>query len=118
MRLALQAVLAKNTLLRNPESTELAREFYESRLLDSASTHPAWTRGYYAQAWPGPSQPFWRDRSIGSQPTARETPEMITRFRAAYATLEAQETNRPRPIRSQNVDETNSPASLMTLLQA
>ena len=65
MRLALQAVIAANTVLDDPASAAVAREFYETRLLESATMHTRWTRGYYASAWPGVEYAFWRDRSSG-----------------------------------------------------
>ena len=63
MRLALQGVIAANTVLDDPGSAQLAREFYEARLLESATVHTNWTRGFYAAAWPGAAHEFWRDRS-------------------------------------------------------
>jgi flavin-dependent dehydrogenase len=63
MRLALQAVIAVNTVLRDPDEAELARGFYESRLVESAALHAKWTRSYYRLAWPSPGHLFWRDRS-------------------------------------------------------
>ncbi|WP_119629084.1 flavin-dependent monooxygenase QhpG [Methylocaldum marinum] len=63
MRFALQTVIAVNTLLREPTSTELAREFYEDRLTQAVITHGRWTAGYYARAFGMAEQPFWQARA-------------------------------------------------------
>lgn len=62
MRLALQAAVAANTLLDNPVSGELARDYYESSLISSAASHMAWTDGFYRQAWPSIDNSFWQSR--------------------------------------------------------
>ncbi len=62
MRFSLQAAIAINTILKSGE-TEMAKSFYEDRLIESVATHAQWGRDYYAQAWPGTSYSFWRDRS-------------------------------------------------------
>ena len=64
MRSALTGVLAVHTMLESPDDSRAAEEFHFSRLLESAADHAVWTAGYYARAWPGSAQPFWRDRSV------------------------------------------------------
>jgi flavin-dependent dehydrogenase len=80
MRLALQAVIAINTVLEQPSSEPIAREFYATRLLESAAAHTNWTQGYYAQAWPGTSHAFWRLRSSLSLDQHNDHAEAIARF--------------------------------------
>ncbi|TKC90300.1 FAD-dependent oxidoreductase [Trinickia terrae] len=64
MRFSLQAAIAINTWCRASDASEreLAQRFYESRLVESAARHFAWSAGYYGQAWCAES-PFWRRRS-------------------------------------------------------
>ncbi len=64
MRLALQAAIAINTVLESPSSESIAREFYETRLLESAAAHTNWTQRYYAEAWPAKLSSFWHDRAM------------------------------------------------------
>ena len=94
MRFALQAVAAAHTMLSDPASEMLARDFFQERLLDSAGRHCAWTRSYYAQAWPGERHDFWRDRA-GEFHDARHTHNPIAaRLHRALRTIMAQ--SRPR----------------------
>jgi flavin-dependent dehydrogenase len=79
MRLALQAVIAANTVLRDPDSAPLARQFYEARLFESAATHSTWTRSYYGRAWPGPDHAFWRDRSTPLAAGVGRRPDVAAR---------------------------------------
>jgi hypothetical protein len=96
MRLALQAVIAANTLLRDPQAAALARDFYESSLAESAAAHSVWSRGYYRQAWPGPDSAFWRDRSRPWVHGRAEGPPLLTRLREACTRHEGMATdNRP-----------------------
>ena len=92
MRLALQAVIAVNTVLHDPGDAELAREFYESRLAESAALHAKWTRGYYRQAWPGIDRAFWRERSAPPCDGCDRT-GLIARFQEVSDLLEIRETN-------------------------
>ncbi len=89
MRQALQVAVAVNTVLRDPREADLARSFYEARLVESAALHARWTRDYYARAWPGPGQAFWRDRSSVTF-QGGDTGGLIARFHVASEQLEAQ----------------------------
>jgi flavin-dependent dehydrogenase len=80
MRLALQAAIAANTLLCDPDSGELVREFYESSLVTAAATHAVWTRDAYARAWPGERHSFWRDRARPAFEGNRRESGLIARF--------------------------------------
>ncbi|VWD01351.1 flavin-dependent monooxygenase QhpG [Burkholderia lata] len=64
MRFSLQAAIAINTWCRASDASEreLAQRFYESRLIEGAARHLAWTAGYYRQAWCAEA-PFWHLRS-------------------------------------------------------
>ncbi|GAB2874709.1 hypothetical protein GCM10027093_07710 [Paraburkholderia jirisanensis] len=65
MRFSLQAALALNTWSRaaNTAEQELARGFYETRLVESAARHFAWTARYYGETWCAGS-PFWQQRAM------------------------------------------------------
>lgn len=63
MRFSLQASIAVNTFLKNPGSS-FAKDFYEEKLIESASNHAHWTASFYQTAWPyREDAPFWRNRS-------------------------------------------------------
>ena len=64
MRFSLQAAVALNTMLCDDRTThrELARSFFESRLVEACARHAHWTEAYYAQAWCA-DQSFWRIRA-------------------------------------------------------
>lgn len=65
MRFSLQAVVALHTQLSNADnnSKQLARDFFEQRLIETCTRHNYWTQSYYAQAWCH-QQPFWQKRSV------------------------------------------------------
>ncbi|WP_157652898.1 NAD(P)/FAD-dependent oxidoreductase [Burkholderia ubonensis] len=90
MRFSLQAVIALNTWCRASNAMEqaLARRFYESRLVESAARHFAWSAGYYRQAWCGES-PFWRGRSTPTL-TSGLAPDDTLAARVADLTLALQ----------------------------
>lgn len=112
LHLTLQAVVAANTLLQDASLTALARNFYESRLLESAATHAVWTRGYYAAAWPGSDYRFWADRSAPPDyPQAGEELSVLERFRAECNRRERTETGRQvRLTLSANLEPIGTPA--------
>ncbi|MGU7782854.1 flavin-dependent monooxygenase QhpG [Burkholderia sp. PU8-34] len=94
MRFSLQAAIALNTWCRASNATEqaLARRFYDSRLVESAARHFAWTAGYYRQAWCGES-PFWRGRStptltsgLAPDALAQRSPDDVLTARVADMT--------------------------------
>ncbi|MFZ6654331.1 flavin-dependent monooxygenase QhpG [Undibacterium sp. TJN19] len=67
MRFSLQAVVALHTMLsgndsKRDELTQLARQFFEQRLIETCARHNYWTQSYYAQAWCN-DRPFWQSRS-------------------------------------------------------
>ena len=92
MRLALQTAIAINTALRDSSDADLARAFYESRLVESAALHAKWTRSYYRQARPGPGCTFWRDRSAAPSDSCEPT-GLIARLREVSDQLEARDLN-------------------------
>src|SRR5262249_30253417 len=96
MRLALQAVIAANTVLSDQSSAALARDYYEARLLEAATMHTNWTRGYYAEAWPGSACPFWRDRSSAPRYPRTEHTDILDRYPQISDALNAQTENRAR----------------------
>jgi hypothetical protein len=88
MRLALQAAVAANTVLREPQKAELARDFYQSRLFESVVSHSVWTRAHYRKAWPGTNYKFWHERSRGLPRYCSGEPEFVTLLREACAKRE------------------------------
>lgn len=64
MRFSLQAAVALNTMLGDDGAThhELARRFFESRLVEACARHAHWTEAYYAQVWCA-DQSFWQIRA-------------------------------------------------------
>jgi flavin-dependent dehydrogenase len=95
MRLALQAVIAANTLLLDADSETLAQGFYETRLLESATVHTNWTRAYYAQAWPNPENAFWRERSSAPADDGTERTGILARLREMSRTALLERETRP-----------------------
>jgi flavin-dependent dehydrogenase len=114
MRLALQGVIAANTVLDDPRSAELAREFYEARLLESATVHTNWTRGFYAEAWPGPAHEFWRDRSSAPDEPGSDRTEFLDRLRQIKGASARSSVYRARTAR-QTDDQAAAQASLAPL---
>jgi flavin-dependent dehydrogenase len=95
MRLALQAVIAANTVLHDPGAETLAQDFYEMRLLESATVHADWTRGYYARAWPNPEHAFWRERSAAPPDDGTGPNGILARLRAMKRTTVLERENQP-----------------------
>ncbi len=64
MRFSLQAVIALHTLeqAHSAQERELARDFFQQRLLETCARHSLWTEGYYRQAWCSDA-PFWQARA-------------------------------------------------------
>lgn len=63
MRFSLQAAIAINTWLKNPESTH-PKDFYEEKLIETVSNHTRWTASFYRESWAyekGAS--FWKNKS-------------------------------------------------------
>jgi flavin-dependent dehydrogenase len=94
MRLTLQAVIAANTVLHDPASVNLAQDFYETRLLESATVHASWTRAYYALAWPNPDHAFWRDRSSVPADDGTDRTGILARLREMSTTAVRELENR------------------------
>jgi flavin-dependent dehydrogenase len=114
MRLALQGVIAANTVLDDPGSTELAREFYEARLLESATVHTNWSRSFYAEAWPGQAHDFWRNRSSALDYLGCDRTDILDRFRQINDASARDSVKRPRLAR-QNGDQAAAVALLAPL---
>lgn len=62
MRCGLQAAVAVNTVLHQPDDAGLAQRFYEGWLDEAVRRHADWAREFYRRAWPGDEDPFWRER--------------------------------------------------------
>jgi len=71
MQSALHASIVINTILRKPERTALALQFYRDTQRAAVEQHIAWTRSFYAESR-FRDAPFWRKRSdsgaAGSRP--------------------------------------------------
>lgn len=62
MRLALQAAVAVNTLLADPDGEPLAHEFIDRILAETAEDHAGWSSRQYDASWCA-GEPFWKQRS-------------------------------------------------------
>jgi hypothetical protein len=105
--------------LSNSSAAPLARQFYEARLVEAATAHTKWTRGYYADAWPGSECAFWRDRSFPSNPRTKHA-EILDGYRQINDASGAETENRTR-FATRSVDQSresfanlSSPVSLST----
>jgi len=65
---ALAGAVVVNTLLRKPESSEAAMQFYRSSLADASERHCNWAGEYYAAAAATRNAKFWRLRASRSSP--------------------------------------------------
>jgi flavin-dependent dehydrogenase len=60
---ALSGAIVANTLLRRPESTDAALDFYRAQLNDTSERHRRWAAEHYRQVADACDSPFWRQRS-------------------------------------------------------
>lgn len=120
MRFSLQAVIAANTLLQNYTMAELAKDFYESQLLESVVRHTVWTRNYYKSAWPGTNYEFWHNRSDFKLDTSLDNSHLIARLYEACNLSELQETNnKQQPKAEDNFENIDITADMLNhLLQS
>jgi flavin-dependent dehydrogenase len=65
---ALSGAVVVNTLIRRPESSEAAMQFYRSSLADASERHSNWAGEYYGAAAATRNTEFWRQRASGSYP--------------------------------------------------
>lgn len=65
---ALSGAVVVNTLIRKPESSEAAIEFYRSSLADASQRHSNWAGEYYGAASATRNAEFWRQRAVRSFP--------------------------------------------------
>jgi 2-polyprenyl-6-methoxyphenol hydroxylase-like FAD-dependent oxidoreductase len=65
---ALSGAVVVNTLIRRPESSEAAIEFYRSSLADASERHSNWAGEYYSAAAATRDAEFWRQRASRSYP--------------------------------------------------
>jgi hypothetical protein len=73
MRTSLAAAVVANTLLRRPESTRTATEFYDSTLREACSRHHRWATTHYCAVAAGRPTSFWTDRARGALPDGPST---------------------------------------------
>lgn len=63
MRFSLQAAIAINTYLKNPNS-EHPKDFFEEKMIESVVNHSNWTADYYHNAWScNEESEFWAKRA-------------------------------------------------------
>ncbi|MEZ4954978.1 MAG: tryptophan 7-halogenase [Saprospiraceae bacterium] len=62
MRFSLQTSIAVHTFLKTG-NTDLAKTFYENKIIEAVATHTIWTKNYYHSAWPASEFIFWKNRS-------------------------------------------------------
>ena len=116
MRFTLQVVIAINTMLKNFSLFRLAKDFYESHLIDSVATHVVWTQNYYKQAWPSKSnKEFWVNHSQRLQIDLEKSSDFIKRFHRTCLDYEQKENNKQINPKL-NLDFFPSPKSLNTFL--
>lgn len=60
---ALSGAIVANTLLRRPESTDAALDFYRAQLNDASERHRRWAAEHYCDVADAYDSPFWRQRS-------------------------------------------------------
>jgi hypothetical protein len=60
---ALSGAIVANTLLRRPESTDAALDFYRVQLNDASERHRRWAAEHYREVAEVCDRPFWRQRS-------------------------------------------------------
>lgn len=65
---ALSGAVVVNTLIRKPESTAAAIEFYRSSLADASERHCSWAGEYYSAAAATRDAQFWQQRASRSFP--------------------------------------------------
>jgi flavin-dependent dehydrogenase len=65
---ALSGAVVVNTLVRKPESSEAAMQFYRSSLADASEHHSNWAGEYYSAAAATRNAEFWRQRAARSFP--------------------------------------------------
>ncbi|SFI33587.1 NAD(P)/FAD-dependent oxidoreductase [Nitrosomonas sp. Nm34] len=79
MRFSLQAVIAIHTVHHTQQAShhELAREFFQRRLIETCARHSLWTQRYYAQVWCS-HHAFWRERAVPYPDTLKLTADAST----------------------------------------
>jgi 2-polyprenyl-6-methoxyphenol hydroxylase-like FAD-dependent oxidoreductase len=65
---ALSAAIVANTLLRRPEMTDPAIQFYRSSLAEASERHCRWAASHYDKIAGQGGGPFWQDRATGPKP--------------------------------------------------
>jgi flavin-dependent dehydrogenase len=71
---ALSGAIVANTLLRRPDSTEAALNFYRAQLSDASERHRRWAAGHYREVADRCDRPFWQQRAAPS--AAAEPPPL------------------------------------------
>jgi flavin-dependent dehydrogenase len=60
---ALAAAIVVNTMLRRPESSAIAMQFYRTTIEEAAARHRAWAASHYATVAARQGRRFWLDRA-------------------------------------------------------
>jgi flavin-dependent dehydrogenase len=60
---ALSGAIVANTLLRRPESTDAALDFYRAQLSGASARHRRWAAEHYSEVADARDRPFWRQRA-------------------------------------------------------
>ena len=84
---ALSAAVVVNTLLRKPESSEAAMQFYRSSLADASERHCQWAGEYYGAAAASRNAEFWWRRASRSEPVEAAQPIAASNFADEPLTL-------------------------------
>jgi flavin-dependent dehydrogenase len=96
MRLALQAAIAINTVLHDPNAASVAQAFYEQRLAETAAQHRRWSAEYYSQAHCAEGNPFWQARSRPENMVEAEMPKHLLTALSGHPPLAAEPSPKPR----------------------
>ena len=65
---ALSGAVVANTLLRRPDSAEVALRFYRSQLSEASERHRRWTAEHYGAVAEKNGHSFWRERAAARGP--------------------------------------------------
>jgi flavin-dependent dehydrogenase len=75
---ALAGAIVANTLLRKPEATAMAMQFYRDSLAQASARHCRWAAAHYATVSARESGSFWRARSVSGASRHEPAPTDIS----------------------------------------
>lgn len=75
---SLAGAIVANTIIKAPDSTAAAMEFYRMSLDEASTRHSEWAAGYYAEAVRRRPAPFWRKRAAAAPDGRPRRPVVAT----------------------------------------